>query len=186
MKTYSNKSNARRAAKAAGLDVEAVTFVQNAEGRYWEAVETPVVDQAVAEAIAEVDTRAEDAALAALEPVVVNGRLEDEAELHAVVAQMAKDIKLEKEKEYKKEVAKMATKGLKIERNRDEQNGVKRPSVGSTCRQLWDMFDAMYAEKGIVPTPAPAKAKSAEQGMSPVTTTVQLYQWRAFMGFKGR
>lgn len=160
MKTYSNKSNARRAAKAAGLDLEAITFVQNAEGWYWEAMEAPVVDQAVAEAIAEVDTSAEDAALAALEPTKPEATAEP--------------------------VATPKTKGLKIERNRDEQNGVKRPSVGSTCRQLWDMFDAMYAEKGIVPTPAPAKAKSAEQGLSPVTTTVQLYQWRAFMGFKGR
>jgi len=76
--------------------------------------------------------------------------------------------------------------GLKIQKNREERNGVKRPSNGGKCAQLWDLFDAMYAEKGIVPTPKPAKQRSAELGLDPVTTQVQLYRWREFMGFKGK
>lgn len=76
--------------------------------------------------------------------------------------------------------------GIKIQKDRQERNGVKRPSAGGKCAQLWDLFDAMYAEKGIVPTPKPAKARSADLGLDPVTTQVQLYRWREFMGFKGK
>ncbi|CAM0072487.1 hypothetical protein VPHK251G3_0046 [Vibrio phage K251 g3] len=76
--------------------------------------------------------------------------------------------------------------GIKIQKDREERNGVKRPSNGGKCAQLWDLFDAMYAEKGMVPTPKPAKQRSAELSLDPVTTQVQLYRWREFMGFKGK
>ncbi|QQM14100.1 hypothetical protein pVco14_050 [Vibrio phage pVco-14] len=76
--------------------------------------------------------------------------------------------------------------GIKIQKDREERNGVKRPSAGGKCAQLWDLFDVMYAEKGMVPTPKPAKQRSAELGLDPVTTQVQLYRWREFMGFKGK
>lgn len=76
--------------------------------------------------------------------------------------------------------------GLKIQKNREEKNGVKRPSEGGKCATLWSLFDTMYAEKGMVPTPKPAKDRSALQGMDPTTTQVQLYRWREFMGFKGK
>lgn len=75
--------------------------------------------------------------------------------------------------------------GIKIQKGREERNGVKRPSEGGICAQLWSLFDAMYAEKGMVPTPKPAKERSAQLNLDPVTTTVQLYRWRDFMGFKG-
>lgn len=76
--------------------------------------------------------------------------------------------------------------GLKIQKDREERNGLKRPSAGGICAQLWDLFDAMYAEKGMVPTPKPAKERSAELNLDPTTTQVQLYRWREFMGFKGK
>lgn len=245
MKHYSNKSNARRAALSQGVNLDNTTFVQAAEGWYWEPIE---LDQAMATAIAEVDTSAEDAALAQLEPgvygatitdlQVVNGKPvykikvvtpveakpmpshyapvtalsptrcphcgtegTDNGLIHHGDEVNGKIIRLQKEfecmacgEEFGEPVATPAKQkasqnkgnGLKIEKDRAEQNGVTRPSKGGVCAQLWEMFDAMYAEKGIVPTPNPAKARSGEMGISPVTTTVQLYQWRAFMGFKGR
>ena len=76
--------------------------------------------------------------------------------------------------------------GLKIQKDREERNGVKRPSEGGKCAILWNLFDTMYGEKGMVPTPKPAKERSAEIGMDPTTTQVQLYRWREFMGFKGK
>lgn len=88
------------------------------------------------------------------------------------------------------EVVKVETapkaEGLKIQKDREERNGIKRPSAGGKCAQLWDLFDAMYAEKGMVPTPKPAKERSAQFNLDPVTTQVQLYKWREFMGFKGK
>lgn len=77
--------------------------------------------------------------------------------------------------------------GVKIQKVRIEQNGIKRPSEGTKCAQLWEMFETMQAENGgAVPTPKPAKDRSATLGMDPTTTTVQLYKWREFMGYKGR
>src|SRR5690554_4439873 len=32
--------------------------------------------------------------------------------------------------------------GLKIEKDRPEQNGIKRPSIGGKCRAIWDALDA--------------------------------------------
>jgi hypothetical protein len=76
--------------------------------------------------------------------------------------------------------------GLKIQKDREEKNGVKRPSEGGKCATLWALFDTMHSEKGMVPTPKPAKDRSAVIGMDPTTTQVQLYRWREFMGFKGK
>lgn len=203
MKHYTNKSNARRAALSQGVNLDNVTFVQAAEGWRWEAIE---LDQAMATAIAEVDTSAEDAALAKLEPGCYGAQLTDMQVVGGKPVYKIKVVTPVEAKPMASHYAPVAAlpegyvvatpakqkasqnkgTGLKIEKDRDEQNGVTRPSQGGICRQLWDMFDAMYAEKGIVPTPTPAKARSAQLGLSPVTTTVQLYQWRTFMGFKGR
>src|SRR5690606_14138435 len=37
-------------------------------------------------------------------------------------------------------------KGLKIEKNAERQNGVRRPSIGGKCRAVWDALDALQAE----------------------------------------
>lgn len=156
VKTYSNKSNAKRAAIKAGVNLDNVTFVQNAEGWYWE---ENAVEQAVAAAIAEVDTRAEDEALAA-----VNLKLVEVEPKQAP-----------------------AGNGLKIERNREERNGIKRPSVGGKCRQVWDACDAQYNNgKGMIPMPKDIKAWAEANGHNCNNAVIELYQWRKFMGFRGR
>ena len=76
--------------------------------------------------------------------------------------------------------------GLKIEKNRDEANGVSRPSVGGKCRAVWDTCDALLA-KGEMPKPKMLKELMAlsHPEVGPVTVTVQLYRWREFKGFSG-
>lgn len=74
-------------------------------------------------------------------------------------------------------------RGIKIQKEREERNGIKRPSAGGKCDQLWNLFEKHYNETGLILTPKPAKALSAVEGLDPVTTTVQLYKWREFMGF---
>lgn len=73
-------------------------------------------------------------------------------------------------------------KGVSIEKDRDERNGVKRPSKGGVCRQVWDMLDAI----GKKATAKEARAKGAELGLNKTTTMVQFYQWRKFNGITGR
>ncbi len=73
--------------------------------------------------------------------------------------------------------------GIKIQKDREERNGIKRPSVGGKCALLWDIFEKHYKETGMILTPKPAKELSAKEDLDPTTTTVQLYRWRDFMGF---
>ena len=79
----------------------------------------------------------------------------------------------------------LPSKGVKIEKDRDEQNGIKRPSIGGVCRTIWDVCDTMVAS-GEQPAIADVKALTEEQGISSVTTSIQFYQWRRFNGITGR
>ncbi len=74
------------------------------------------------------------------------------------------------------------TEGIKIQKDREERNGIKRPSVGGKCALLWEIFEKHHKETGMILTPKPAKELSAKEGLDPTTTTVQLYRWRDFMG----
>lgn len=74
-----------------------------------------------------------------------------------------------------------SSNGLKIEADRPEQNGVKRPSAGGKCRGIWDMLDEIGGD-------ATAKqAREAGAGKFDKTTImVQFYRWRKFNGVEGR
>lgn len=209
MKTYSNKSNARRAALKAGVNLDNVTFVQNSEGWYWEDIQLEV---AVATAIAEVDTTAEDAALELVaethaEPTqalpthcphcginLENGYSTYEAQCEKGMERISHEfVCLGCGEEFGQEVvaskksAKETGTGLKIERNREERNGIKRPSIGGKCRQVWDACDSIYNNgKGLIPMPKQLKEWATANGHNPNNAVIELYQWRKFMGFKGR
>jgi hypothetical protein len=72
-------------------------------------------------------------------------------------------------------------KGVTIEKNREEKNGVKRPSLGGVCREVWDFCDA---------TPTPTAKAVREQalvaGWNPNNAAIEFYQWRKFNGISGR
>jgi len=71
--------------------------------------------------------------------------------------------------------------GLKIEADRPEQNGVKRPSAGGKCRGIWDMLDAI----GVDATAKQAREAGADK-FDKTTIMVQFYRWRKFNGIEGR
>lgn len=72
--------------------------------------------------------------------------------------------------------------GLKIEKDRPEQNGVKRPSAGGKCRAIWDALDAYRAETGELPTSKTVKELAADEGWNPNNASIEYYQWRKFNG----
>lgn len=72
--------------------------------------------------------------------------------------------------------------GLKIEKERPEQNGVKRPSIGGKCRAIWDALDAYRAETGELPTSKVVKELAADEGWNPNNASIEYYQWRKFNG----
>jgi hypothetical protein len=81
--------------------------------------------------------------------------------------------------------AKRTSSGLKIEKDREERNGVKRPSAGGACRAVWDALDAVVAE-GKTPTAKDVKALAEANGWNPNNASIEFYQWRKFNGIRGR
>ena len=76
--------------------------------------------------------------------------------------------------------------GLTIEKDRPEQNGVKRPSAGGMCRAVWDACWAQQAETGEVPTAKWVKEKASAMGWNLNNASIEYYQWRKFNGISGR
>lgn len=72
--------------------------------------------------------------------------------------------------------------GLKIEKDRPEQNGIKRPSIGGKCRAIWDALDAYREETGELPTSKVVKELAADEGWNPNNASIEFYQWRKFNG----
>lgn len=68
-------------------------------------------------------------------------------------------------------------KGLKIEKNREERNGVKRPSAGGACAAVWDWLD-----KNGNAMPADLKPVAEAKGWNINNASIELYQWRKFTG----
>lgn len=78
-----------------------------------------------------------------------------------------------------------AGKGIKIEKDREERNGVKRPSIGGACRMVWDYLDDVVAA-GATPTIKQVKATAEEYGWNVNNASIEFYQWRKFNGIRGR
>lgn len=72
--------------------------------------------------------------------------------------------------------------GLKIEKDRVEQNGIKRPSIGGKCRAIWDALDEYRAETGELPTSKTVRELAADSGWNPNNASIEYYQWRKFNG----
>lgn len=83
--------------------------------------------------------------------------------------------------------AKRTSSGLKIEKAREERNGIKKPSVGGQCRAVWDALDDMVRlASGTQPTAKQVKALAEERGWNPNNASIEFYQWRKFNGILGR
>lgn len=71
----------------------------------------------------------------------------------------------------------------RIQKDRPEANGVKRPSEGTICAQIWSWCDGVIADGG---KPTAKDLKAAKSGLDTTTCTVQFYRWRKFNGISGR
>lgn len=75
-------------------------------------------------------------------------------------------------------------KGYKIEKNRAEQNGVKRPSAGTLCGMVWAALDAVHATR--MPVASDLDDIANANGWNRNNVSCEFYQWRKFNGIKGR
>lgn len=83
-------------------------------------------------------------------------------------------------------VAQAAPKGYKIEKDRPEQNGIKRPSAGGLCRAVWDWCDSVREATGAPPVAAQVREHSETVGWNVTNGMIEFYQWRKFNGITGR
>jgi hypothetical protein len=76
--------------------------------------------------------------------------------------------------------------GLKIEKDRPEQNGIKRPSEGGRCRAVWDACDEFAQRTGFDPTAKEVREMATANGWNANNASIEFYQWRKFNGITGR
>lgn len=72
-----------------------------------------------------------------------------------------------------------STTGLKIEKDREERNGVVRQSKGSVGDQLWALYDSIGKDCTLLQ----AKAMAEAHGLSVTSAAIALYRWRKFHGY---
>lgn len=78
-------------------------------------------------------------------------------------------------------VPRVSRKGYTIQKEREERNGVKRPSEGTVCGAVWAEFDKNPEIK------AGELADLADaHGWNRTNVSCEFYAWRKFMGIKGR
>lgn len=71
----------------------------------------------------------------------------------------------------------------RIQSNRPEAHGVKRPSEGTICAQIWAWCDEVHNAGDRVTA---KELKAALPALDATTCTVQFYRWRKFNGIQGR
>lgn len=76
--------------------------------------------------------------------------------------------------------------GRKIEKDRAKQNGVTRPSAGTTCAQVWMLADHMTKFTGTCARLSSVIDAAKELGINQYTARTQYACWRKFNGITGR
>lgn len=168
-KSFSTASNARRAlmATGAGQRHPGVYLVKEVDGRW------VVRDYMLHTYIAQVNFKREQA----------NAARKAAKQAAQQPAQQAPAQNVVKKNPVGVTFNRGGSKGLKIQADRVTRNGQTQPSVGGTCRKIWDWCDAYFAQNGKAPTPAVLKAWGvSEMGINPNTCNAQLAYWRNFNG----
>lgn len=84
--------------------------------------------------------------------------------------------------------------GYRLEKERPEAHGVQRKSTGTVGDQLWALYDGVLAglrkkDKGAAPKDVPlatVRSVGVAKGFNPTTVALAFYQWRRFHGVRGR
>lgn len=185
MKTYSTKAAAKKGAKRNELNIDELNFIQNEEGRWMWEEKMDKVDLDLMETCGHTHCPHCDIHLS-------NGLQDFENMLDAHNNQSEIEpithefLCLGCGEEFGEE-RELPTKGtgIKIEKDRPEQNGIQRPSAGGKCRAIWDFCDELN-EKGVIPMPKMLKEAAAEKGWNENNAVIEMYQWRKFHGIVGR
>lgn len=89
------------------------------------------------------------------------------------------------EEEQRERGTKNFIEGYRIEKDRPEQNGVKRPSQGTLCGAVWAKLDSIR-ESGRMPVAKELGELAIKNKWNPTNVVCEFYQWRRFNGIRGR
>lgn len=67
-----------------------------------------------------------------------------------------------------------------------EQNGIRKPSVGTLCRAAWDLFDAISATMGQTAPISYVLPVALEKGLNEANVKAEYARWKKYNGISGR
>ena len=126
--------------------------------------------------------------------------------LVAQIEQAGKDLKskldaaktaqaeLDKKAREDKKAKEKADREAEAERKRQEreakkepeQNGIRKPSVGTLCRAAWDLFDAVTGEMGQTAPISYVLPVALAKGLNEANVKAEYARWKKYHGISGR
>jgi hypothetical protein len=183
MQTYSSKATAKKGAIRQKLDIASLEFLQNSEGRwFWTELDIDPIAGTFTycpHCGIHLDNGWHD------NSHFIEGADVDAESLEFLCLGCGCDFGEKIAVPAKKPASESKETGLKIEKERPEQNGIIRPSEGGKCRAIWDFCDALTA-KGVTPMPKLLKESAETHGWNANNAVIEMYQWRKFNGITGR
>ena len=183
-KEFSSKKSAQAAArKIYGSDYATKVTIDEIDETWYVSEIAPVADTATEETAPVADAQKSETEVTEPVPEVTEPASQP-SDLANLLAYNNGDKEIIEPVKPKAEPQK--TSGLIIEKDRPEQNGVKRPSAGGLCRAVWDACWAHQEATGEVPTAKQVKEIAVANGWNPNNASIEYYQWRKYNGISGR
>lgn len=114
-------------------------------------------------------------------PVGNSYRVVDGKRVEAKATKEKGETRTRTEKPAAPAVPRVSRKGYTIQKEREERNGVKRPSEGTVCGAVWAEFDKNPEIKA-----ADLADLADTNGWNRTNVSCEFYAWRKFNGIKGR
>lgn len=103
-------------------------------------------------------------------------------------------VELDKKAREDKKAKEKADREAEAERKRQEreakkepeQNGIRKPSVGTLCRAAWDLFDAVTGEMGQTAPISYVLPVALAKGLNEANVKAEYARWKKYHGISGR
>lgn len=115
--------------------------------------------------------------------------LKDKLKVAKTAAAQAEKDKRDQEKKdaaAKKEQEKLDRQAERDAKKEPEQNGVRKPSVGTLCRAAWDLFDAISTTMGQTAPISYVLPVALEKGLNEANVKAEYARWKKYHGISGR
>lgn len=90
------------------------------------------------------------------------------------------------EADKKKEEEKQKRQAERDAKKEPEQNGVRKPSVGTLCRAAWDLFDAISTSMGQTAPISYVLPVALDKGLNEANVKAEYARWKKYHGIAGR